>query len=45
MLSKALLKSIARSSNLAIPKIDLTRYLAHTVGWQDDCKQVATLMH
>lgn len=45
MLSKALLHRFARCSNLAIPKIDLSRYLARSVGWEDDCRQVASLMH
>jgi hypothetical protein len=32
-------------SNIKVPSIDLSRYLAREQGWESDCREVADILH
>ena len=44
MISRILSKSSFRFSEVSVPRVDLTRYLNKSLGWEQDCKEAANLM-
>ena len=45
MLTKVIFRKAYEFSSVAVPAVDLARYLNKAEGWKEDCKLVADLMH
>ena len=43
MIPKIINKQLFSFCNIAVPSVDMTKYLTKSVGWEKDCKRVAQL--